>query len=404
LDPIRLLIADDDLGIIEGLLKLLSLEPGVEIVGIAYDAQEAIRLAVQLQPDVALCDINMPGGGGPVACVGIRESAPTTRVITHSMYDDRGAVMQMVRAGSIGYIVKGSPRDQIVSALDRARRGEAILSGQVASLVVNELSAHLRDQEREAERRRQDLAAVRRLASGEGLELRFEPIVDLVLENLVGVEALLWRSSGAGVGGGAFESWVATAARVGFGAELDLAVARLCLAQVDHLPLGTWLGINVAPTTLLDPAFAESMEENSRGMVCLEVGDHPATDYAELRRALDGIRGPNVKVAVDGVGSNGGALRQLVELQPDLVKLDSWVMERNDSDGFSLALVEAMTRLAASIGSQLVACGVHGESEMQTLRDLGVRFAQGQDVAPVVITPPPGPQPEPGEPPVPIAR
>ena len=401
--PIRLLIADDDLGIIGALVKLLALEPGVEIVGIANDAQEAIRLAVQHQPDVALCDINMPGGGGPIACIGIRESAPATRVIAHSMYDDRGAVMQMVRAGAIGYIVKGSARDQIVSVLDRARKGEAILSGQVASLVVTELSAHLRDQEREAEHKRQDLAAIRRLAGGEGLELRFEPIVDLVLGALAGVEALPWRSSGAGVGGGALESWSATAARVGFGAELDLAVARLCLAQVHQLPPGTWVGINVAPTTLLDPTFADSLRVRSHGLVCLEVGGQTVTDYAELRRALDGIRGPNVKVAVDGVGSSGAALRQIVELQPDLVKLDSWVMERKISGGASQALLEAITRLSAGVGAQLVVCGVQYESEMQTLRDLGVRFAQGQNV-PQGMTAPLGSRSGPGGDPVPMAR
>jgi EAL domain-containing protein (putative c-di-GMP-specific phosphodiesterase class I)/CheY-like chemotaxis protein len=404
LDAIRLLIADDDLPFIDSLVKILTLEPGVEIVGIANDAKEAVRLAVQLQPDVALCDVNMPGGGGPVACVGIRESAPTTRVIAHSMYDDRGAVMHMVRAGAIGYVLKGSRREQIVSALERARNGEASLSGHVASLVVSELAAHLRDQEREAERKRQDLAAVRRLAGGEGLELRFEPIVDLVLETMVGVEAIPWRPSPTGVEGGDFESWQATAASVGFGAELDLVVARLGLAQVAHFPPGVWIGINVAPSTLLDPTFAESLLSNSEAMVCLEVGDHPMTDYGDLRRRLDQVRGPNVKVAVDGVGSSGAALRQLVELEPDLVKLDSWVLRRNPGKSDTFALVETMARLVASMGCQLIACGVNDQSEMQTLRDAGVRFAQGENAAALVAAPTLGPQGAPGEPPLRIAR
>ena len=380
MDAIRLLIADDDVGIIDGLVKILSLEPGVDIVGIANDAQEAIRLAVELQPEVALVDINMPGGGGPVAAAGIRESSPSTHVIAHSMYDDRGAVMQMVRAGSIGYIVKGSRREQIVGALDRARRGEAILSDQVASLVVNELSAHLRDREQEAERYRQDLASVRRLAAGAGLELRFEPIVDLVLDTLSGFEALPLHPAGGGRDD--FGSLAATAARVGFSSELELGVARLCLERVDQLPPGTWIGINVSPASLLDPALAESVLDRPQGLVCLELSGQPvATDYVDLRKALDGMRGSGVKVAVDGVGGTGASLRHLVELRPDLVKLDPWIIERDDPDS-TLPLVEAIVRMLDNSGSPLVACGVRGEADMTALRDVGVRFAQGPNVAP----------------------
>ena len=383
MEALRLLIADDDPVLIKNLVKLLTVEPGIEIVAIANDAPEAIRLAVEHQPDVALCDVSMPGGGGPVACVGIREAAPTTRVIAHSMYDDRGAVMHMVRAGAIGYVLKGSPREQIVSTLERARNGEASLSGHVASLVVNELSASLRDHEREAERRRQDLATVRRLADGEGIEIRFEPIVDLADQHPVGVEAVPWRPAVVGAGE-TLESWVATATSVGYGAELDLGLARLCLAAVEAAPAGTWLGVKVSPATLLNPAFASTLRETRSGTVCLEVGDWPAGDYEQLRRALDGIRGPRVLVAVDGVGSSGAALREIAELRPDFVKLHPWVMESGLQDNFTPGLVKSIARLVAGAGSQLIVCGVSDGTQMQKLRDLGVRFAQGRNLAPAI--------------------
>jgi DNA-binding NarL/FixJ family response regulator len=378
LDAIRLLIADDDLAVIDGLVKVLSLEPGVDIVGVAHDAQEAIRLAVQYKPDVVLCDINMPGGGGPIACAGIRDSVPATRVVAHSMYDDRGAMMQMVRAGAIGYILKASPREQMISALDRARRGEAILSGKVASLVVNELSSHLREQERDAERKRRDLASVRQLATGEGLELRLEPIVDLILDKLAGVEVLASVASEAPVDGDAFESTLSIAAGVGFGAELELAVARICLGHAHRLPPGAWTGIKVSPATVLNPAFAESIAGNGERLVCLELGNHPVPDYAALGRALGEIRGPNVLLAVDGVGSSASALRHVVELHPELIKLDPWLIANDASASARLALVEGMARFATGVNAQLVACGVNDKSQLEALRDLGVRFAQGQ--------------------------
>src|SRR5258708_22636650 len=101
--------------------------------------------------------------------------------------------MDRVGGGGIGYVLKGSARDLIFSPLDRARNGEASLSGQVASLVVNELSATLRDHEREAERRRPDLAAIRRLPSGDRIDVRLEPHLDPALDRLVRVEAFAWR-------------------------------------------------------------------------------------------------------------------------------------------------------------------------------------------------------------------
>src|SRR5258708_32808691 len=100
--------------------------------------------------------------------------------------------MDRVGGGGIGYVLKGSARDLIFSPLDRARNGEASLSGHVASLVVNELSATLRDHEREAERRRQDLAAIRRLASVDGIEGRLEPIFARGLATMVRAETVPW--------------------------------------------------------------------------------------------------------------------------------------------------------------------------------------------------------------------
>ncbi|HXA43437.1 MAG TPA: EAL domain-containing protein [Candidatus Solibacter sp.] len=403
MEPIRLLIADDDPIFVKSLIKSLTSDSGIDIVGVAGDAPETIRMAVELQPEVVLCDVSMPGGGGPVACVGIRESSPTTRVIAHSMYDDRGAVMHMVRAGAIGYVLKGSPRDLIMSTLERARNGEASLSGHVASLVVNELSATLRDHEREAERRRQDLAAIRRLASGDGIEVRLEPIVDLGLDSLVGVEAIPWRPALVGVEGETLESWMATASSVGYGAELDFALARICMAKLDDVPPWAWRAIKVAPTTLLDPAFADGLRAQAPETVCLEVGDWPGGDYDQLRRALDQIRGPKVTLAVDGLGSNGSALRQVAELRPDFVKLHPWVMERGLRDGFSPELVKTMANLVTGAGSQLVVCGVHNETEMQMLRDLNVRFAQGRNLVRASGAGPFG-QDNGGEPPIAIAK
>jgi EAL domain-containing protein (putative c-di-GMP-specific phosphodiesterase class I) len=173
---------------------------------------------------------------------------------------------------------------------------------------------------------------------------------------------------------------MATATSVGYGAELDLAMARLCLAKLDDVPPWAWGAIKVAPTTLMDPAFAESLLARRHGVVCVEIGDWPDGDYEQLRRVLDRLR-PKVTLAVDRLGNNGSALRQIAELRPDFVKLHPWVMERGLRDSFSPELVRTMANLVTDAGSQLIVCGVHNDAEMETLRGFKVRFAQGQNLA-----------------------
>src|SRR5437588_350592 len=96
----------------------------------------------------------MPGGGGVKATREIRRLSPQTRVVALSAYDDRGTVLQMVRAGVSGYLVKGGPPEEIVETIHRSVRGYGALSGEVAAEVIAELGGHLAREELENEERR----------------------------------------------------------------------------------------------------------------------------------------------------------------------------------------------------------------------------------------------------------
>src|SRR6185503_17711793 len=130
-DPIRVLLADDEPGLRVALTELLSHEDRVELIGTAADAEEAIRIAKSDLPDVALVDVRMPAGGGPHAARGITRVSPGTRVIALSAYEDRTNVLEMLRAGAVGYLVKGTAVDELVQGIENVAQGGTSLSAEV---------------------------------------------------------------------------------------------------------------------------------------------------------------------------------------------------------------------------------------------------------------------------------
>ena len=135
----RVLIAEDEDAVREALVDLVSSDPSLEVVGMAPDAAVAVDLARDLKPDIVLVDVRMPEGGGSAAARQIRELVPHSRVIALSAYEDRSTVMEMLRSGAIGYIVKGTPADEILATIHRAIRGQASLSTEVTGDVIQEL-------------------------------------------------------------------------------------------------------------------------------------------------------------------------------------------------------------------------------------------------------------------------
>ncbi|MGH2545268.1 MAG: ATP-binding response regulator [Actinomycetota bacterium] len=136
---ITVLIAEDEPAVRAALSDLIDIEDELELVGAAADAQEAIDMAREHKPDVALVDVKMPAGGGARAAREIRDLSPATRVVALSAYEDRTTVLEMLRAGAAGYLVKGTSAGEIVEAIRRSVRGQASLSTEVTAEVIHEL-------------------------------------------------------------------------------------------------------------------------------------------------------------------------------------------------------------------------------------------------------------------------
>ena len=117
-----MLIADDDETVREVMRALVESADGLELVGVAADADEASAMVRELGPDVAVLDLDMPGGGGFAVAHSIQEHGDETRVIALTSIDTPEAQLDILRAGALGFVVKGSPPSQIVDAIRSAAR------------------------------------------------------------------------------------------------------------------------------------------------------------------------------------------------------------------------------------------------------------------------------------------
>ena len=138
---IRVLIADDHLVVREGLIVMLQSADDFKVVGQAKDGQEAVDLAAELCPDVAILDIKMPKITGIEATQRIRRHNPAVQVVVLSTFDQDDYIYDALQAGAKGYIVKDSGLSELLSVVRAAARGESILPPQIATRLVERLSA-----------------------------------------------------------------------------------------------------------------------------------------------------------------------------------------------------------------------------------------------------------------------
>ena len=141
MDALRVLIADDHPIFRDGMRALLASVPDIEVVGEAATGDEAIAMAAELQPDVVLMDLQMPGIGGIEATRQILHASPHIRVLVVTMFEDDYSVFTAMRAGARGYIVKGAKPDEMLRAVRSVGSGDAIFSPAIAVRLIDFFSA-----------------------------------------------------------------------------------------------------------------------------------------------------------------------------------------------------------------------------------------------------------------------
>ncbi len=137
---LRIVVADDHSVVREGVRALLSAVEGYELVGTAATGAEAVKSAVTLRPDVLVMDIQMPDMTGIEATREIRRVAPTVAVLMLTMFDDDESVFAAMRAGALGYVLKGAAPESMIRAIAVVAGGEAIFGAGVATRALRYFS------------------------------------------------------------------------------------------------------------------------------------------------------------------------------------------------------------------------------------------------------------------------
>jgi PAS domain S-box-containing protein len=207
------------------------------------------------------------------------------------------------------------------------------------------------------------------------LRMVFQPIIAMD-GSMAGVEAL---ARFTGPPNRTPDKWFAEASEVGLGVELELTAVRLAVEQLSELPDG-YLAVNLSPTSFLSNELLALVSDPSfpATRVVVELTEHvEITRYGDLRDAIAQLRALGIRLAVDDAGSGFASLKHILELRPDVIKLDRAMVTGIAADPARRALAAAVADFAASIGARVVAEGVEDIDELQAVRVAGIGWAQG---------------------------
>ncbi|GAA2749044.1 response regulator transcription factor [Kitasatospora cinereorecta] len=181
--PTRVVVADDQTVVREGIVMLLGLLPDIEVVGAAADGEEAVRLVAEQAPDVVLMDLRMPRCDGVEATRRIRAEHPGTEVVVLTTYADDDSLFPALQAGARGYLTKDAGAEEIARAVADVRSGAAGLSPQVQRRLLERLSGPA-----PAPRPAAEPAPAKPPALPDGLTAREAEVLALIAEGLSNAE------------------------------------------------------------------------------------------------------------------------------------------------------------------------------------------------------------------------
>jgi EAL domain-containing protein (putative c-di-GMP-specific phosphodiesterase class I)/ActR/RegA family two-component response regulator len=373
---VTVLIAEDDTQLRGVLAALIDAEPMLQLVAAARDADEAIELARETRPDVAIVDVRMPGGGGVKVARELRRSTPDTKVLALTAAADRNTVLEMLEAGVVGYLVKGSSPEHILESIGRAGSGQSMLSAEVTGDVISELVGQLGNQRRGEERKRRRRGRIERvIADEDAVQIVFQPICALDTLEPRGFEALA-RFPGPPHRGP--EHWFREASEVGLSVQLELVSVERALARLAELPDGVYMSVNVSPATVVSTPFKRVLAGVPAERVVVEITEHaPIENYDTFTAGLASVRALGVRLAIDDAGAGFASLRHILRLEPELIKLDITLIAAIESDRSQQALAAGIISFADGIGATVVAEGIEHAEALEALRALGVPYGQG---------------------------
>ena len=275
------------------------------------------------------------------------------------------------RHGAVGDVIAGLAVAWVplmVIDMRRCTRERSLRHKVESELIRVSATSRLQEQELDGCRDR----VLRMLASG-GPTIVYQPIVEMSSRRPVGYEALSRFGDGTPP-----DQWFAMADRVGLGLDLELAAVKNATASTALLPADSFLSVNVSADVLFDPRLHHVVSDDQAGRIVFEITEHvPLDDYERIRPAVAALRERGLRIAVDDAGSGYAGLRHIVDLHPDIIKLDGCLVRGLHEDIGRRSLIAALLAFSADLGVMLVAECVEEEAEAAMLQNWGVHFGQG---------------------------
>lgn len=215
---------------------------------------------------------------------------------------------------------------------------------------------------------------IERAVADGGFTMALQPVVDLGTRRVMGYEALArFPQDELGPPG----AWFAAARRLRLLKELETAAMDKALEHLASLGPEQLLAVNLSPDALVS-GVADRLEGPEGQRIVIELTEHePVSDYARLNEAIGRLQAAGVRLAVDDAGAGFASLRHILDLSPDIIKIDIHIIRGVDQDPGRAAIAEMLVRFAERTGVEVVAEGVETEAEAQALLALGPMLAQG---------------------------
>ncbi|MFC3688658.1 EAL domain-containing protein [Aquipuribacter hungaricus] len=243
----------------------------------------------------------------------------------------------------------------------------------VMRLVARLLARYLEGDRLPRRSREQTREDVEQVIDAGGPAVVYQPVRDLASMDVVGYEALSRFGDGA-----LPDEWFARAASVGMGVELEIAAVRKALTRLPDVPGRAYLAVNLSAAAICSDEMPRALGPLDLSAVVVELTEQTGvTDYAAMRERVGWLRGRGGRVAIDDAGAGYAGLQRILEMSPDVIKLDRALVHDVAEDEARQALVAALTWFARRTGATLVAEGVETSAEVEVLRQLGVPLGQG---------------------------
>jgi EAL domain-containing protein (putative c-di-GMP-specific phosphodiesterase class I) len=386
----RILIVDDEDANLMVLRRMLE-RAGYTNLQTINDSSLAVERFVSFEPDLLVLDLHMPTPDGFEVMAQIEplvapDSYVPVLVLTADITESTRE--RALAVGARDFLTKPFRYTELLLRINnlletralhsQLRRDKAILEARMREQQATDQARA--ERRRSASRRIEAILASDRNGSAPdssvGLQIVYQPILDLGTGQVLGAEALSRFGTEPQRNPA---QWFIEAAEVGLGIQLELAAVRRAAEGMALLPPDAFLSVNASAETIRSPALLNALEGLPTSRVVIELTEHERIeDYTQLVEPVARLRERGVRLAVDDAGAGFASLQHILQLKPDIIKLDRVFIEGLADDPVRRALTTALVTFAHDIGATLVAEGVATAGELEALRAIGVRHGQGR--------------------------